>query len=127
MEPPTGLTCLMLAAVETVRQYIDLHPLEQKSIDYFCDKVVLNRKTLQRAFKFKYGFTVSEYQQKKRIEKAASLMLEGRLTLKQIAKKCGYHKDNNFSRAFKKAYKKTPTEWQYVSTKQLGNNDSKTD
>ena len=126
MEPPTGLTCLMLAAVETVRQYIDLHPLDQKSIDYFCDKVALNRKTLQRAFKFKYGFTVSEYQQKTRIEKAASLMLEG-CSVKQTAKKCGYHRDNNFSRAFKKVYKQTPTEWQYVCTKRLDNPDSKMD
>ena len=126
MEPPTGLTCLMLAAVETVKQYIDRHPLEQRSIDYFTDKVVINRKTLQRAFKFQYGITISEYQLKKRMDAAADLILKGCFTQKQIARKCGYHKDNNFSRAFKKVYKKTPTQWQYGCTKQLDHPDSKT-
>jgi AraC-like DNA-binding protein len=123
MQPTTGLSRYMLGAVETIRLVIDLHPLDQKGMDFFTDMAQVSRKTLQKAFKFNYGCTIIEYQQKKRMDAAAEMILEGRLTQKQIARKCGYHKDNNFSRAFKRVYKQTPR--QYGCTTQLDIHDTK--
>ena len=97
--------------VKSVRERIDNHPLDWDSMDYFCSLAGINRKTLQKSFKQEYGVCISDHQLLKRMEAATDMLREGRLSQKQIAARCGYHKANNFSRAFKKVYKCAPTEW----------------
>ena len=98
----------VLADFAQVKDYIDKNPLQQKSTDYFADLAGINRKVLQKVFKQFYQVTISEYQLQKRMEVAATLLEEGRLSQKQIASRCGYHNANNFSRAFKKVFKHSP-------------------
>ena len=112
MDQSNRLSRSLLVAVEIVRKYIDLHPLEKKSIDYFCDLTGVNRKLLQKAFKKQYGQTITKYQLQKRIEVAAELLLQARLSKKQISGKCGYQDESSFVRAFRKVYKQPPTDWQ---------------
>jgi AraC-like DNA-binding protein len=46
------------------------------------------------------------------MEAATEMLDEGRLTKKQIAKRCGYSSYSNFSIAFKRTYKISPSDWQ---------------
>jgi AraC-like DNA-binding protein len=113
MKPvPSRITPQLLIVVTVVKDHIDNHPLDWKSIDNFSDMAGINRKLLQRVFKAKYGMRISDYQLTKRMQAAEEMLQEARLSLKQISGKCGYHSPNNFSRAFKKVYKCSPSEWQ---------------
>jgi two-component system response regulator YesN len=111
MEPIIRFSRHLMAAVVIVKDYIDQHSLEWKSIDHFTELTATNRKALQKAFKCEYGITISEYQLQKRMQRAAIMLEEGRLSTKQISSRCGYHNANNFSRAFKKVYRQSPSYW----------------
>jgi AraC-like DNA-binding protein len=127
MEPTIRFSRHLMAAVAIVRDYIDLHPLEWKSIDYFTELTNTSRKGLQKAFRCTYGITISEYQLQKRMGSAAVMIEEGRLSRKQIAGRCGYHNANNFSRAFKKVYHQSPRYWQNDGIQPVLSSDIKPD
>jgi AraC-like DNA-binding protein len=95
----------------TVKRYIDKHPLQRKSNDFFAELTKIDSEILHRVFKRQNHITIPQYQLQKRMEVAATLLQEGRLTQKQIANKCGYQHANSFSRAFKKINKLTPTQY----------------
>jgi len=98
-----------------VKAYIDKHPLTRKNIDFFVAYTLIYKEELQSLFKRTYQVTIRAYQYQKRMEAAARMLREGRWTLKAIASRCGYRNVNNFSRAFKKKMKLTPT--QYLNRK----------
>lgn len=102
------LRASLQANFDQVKNYIDKNPLRPQPTDYFIKLTCSNRKVLQSAFKYYNQVTISAYQLQKRMEAAATLLQEGRLTHKQIASKCGYKNVNNFSRAFKKVFKQSP-------------------
>jgi transcriptional regulator GlxA family with amidase domain len=112
MNYPTRLSIHALSVITMVKAYIDQHPLERKRIEYLTEMAGMNRKVLQRNFKQYYGITISEYQLQKRLESAAEMLEEGRLSKKQIACRCGYNNQNNFSKAFRKRYNISPRDWQ---------------
>ena len=115
MEQEKQLSRHMAASVHTVKEYIDTYPLEWKNLDDLASMVEINRKKLQQAFKCRFGVNISDYKLQKRMNAAADMLEEGRLSKKQIAYRCGYHKPNNFSIAFKKVYKMSPSDWQQRS------------
>ena len=127
MEPIIRFSRHLMAAVVIVKDYIDLHPLEWKSIDHFTELTATNRKGLQKAFRCNYGITISEYQLQKRMGSAAVMIEEGRLSRKQIASRCGYHNANNFSRAFKKVFNQSPMYWRSDSMQPVHFSDIKPD
>src|SRR5687767_5772009 len=101
-------TCEMIRAM---KKNIDEKPLDRKnSLDFSNDSGVC-RNLLQKGFKIMYGCRLKEYQTKKRMEMAADMLDEDRLTIQQIASKCGYRSQSSFTRAFKEIYLFTPTEW----------------
>lgn len=104
-------------AVETVKAFIDSHPFTRKSTDDFAADTGVNRNLLQQGFKHKHKKRIKEYQFEKRMEAACELLLEGRLIKKEISLKCGYENANNFSNAFKKKYKMSPSQWQQANYK----------
>ena len=67
---------------------------------------------LQKGFKNLFKVNVFKYQQKRRMEGACDLLDNGNMTMKQVADKCGYNNQGNFSYAFKKIHGITPTEYQ---------------
>ena len=99
-------------ATTNAKVYIDGNPFCRKSTDELAALVGLNRNLLQQSFKFTYFKTIKEYQFEKRMQAVCELLLEGKLSKKEIARKCGYENANNFSNAFKKLYKMSPSEYQ---------------
>jgi two-component system response regulator YesN len=127
MESTNRLSRHMEAAVAIIKKQIDLHPLETKSIHQYSEIAAINRKLLQKAFKQKFGINIKDYELKKRMEEAASMLEEGRLSNKQIACRCGYTSANNFSRAFKKVYNIPPKEWKNGYAAEIALEDIKED
>lgn len=94
-----------------IKAYIDKHPLQQKSHSFFAELTKTDSDILHRVFIQKFHVTIIQYQLQKRMEVAANLLKEGRLSYKRIVSRCRYRNANSFSRAFKKVYKLTPTQY----------------
>ncbi len=102
-------------AVNELIQFIDNNPLNRESISTLFPHYYSNRNTIYPAFKCVKGQPIDEYRTFKLMEAAASMIADGELTIRQVAYKCGFHGQkapSNFSRAFRKACKITPKEWQ---------------
>lgn len=106
------LNKFVLAAIAAVKDYIDMHRLERKTINELAIYGRINRIVLQKSFKEIYGKRIKKYQIEKRMEIACEMLKEDLLNKKEIAIKCGYSKQNNFSSDFRKVYNMSPTEWQ---------------
>ena len=111
MDKQTRLSAYVYEVIQAVKENIDQKPFEKKNIVDFSNDTGIGRNLLQKGFKIIYGSRVKEYQKKKRLEVAANLLDEDRLTIQQIASKCDYHSQSNFTRASKEIYGLTPTEW----------------
>lgn len=105
----------LLSCPDRVKRYIDKHPLQRKNTDFFADLVLLDKENLNSVFRRLNKQTILSYQFQKRMEAAATLLQKGRLSEKQIAKKCGYSSMNSFRQAFKKVHQLTPL--QYLNSK----------
>lgn len=98
--------------VYAVQQEINSNPLKNKKISSLAKEAGIDRKLLEASFKIMFGITIKKYQVRLRMEFSQQLLDEGRLTIKEIAFKCGYSSQNSFAKAFKKLYGQTPTDWQ---------------
>jgi AraC-like DNA-binding protein len=74
-------------------------------------KVGLNTHTLNDAFRYAYRKSIFVYGQHIRLEQGKTLLLQTNLTIQDIAEKCGYPEQSNFSAAFKKKYGISPGRW----------------
>ena len=64
-----------------------------------------------KAFKTRYGCAVHDYVEKKRMQQALTLLGDKNRSLQNIAEALGYGNANYFSKAFKRVYGKTPSEY----------------
>ena len=67
--------------------------------------------TLTEHFKREFGMTIMQYVAQERMRYAKELLLEGELSVRDIAEKCGYPDVEYFSRTFKAAHGLSPREW----------------
>ena len=67
--------------------------------------------TLTEHFKREFGMTIMQYVAKERMKYAEELLLEGELSVHDIAEKCGYPDVEYFSRNFKSVHGVSPREW----------------
>ena len=62
-------------------------------------------------FKQYTGRSFHEWLVEERMQYAIILLKDSNITLKQIAKKCGYKHERNFGKSFKKRWGKSPGSW----------------
>ncbi|HVK41671.1 MAG TPA: AraC family transcriptional regulator [Phenylobacterium sp.] len=124
--------CLLVDAVETgergTRSSQPLRPGERDSlhsardiliaefaqpptIDQLGRRVGLNRTTLQRGFKEMFGVTIFEFCQARRMELARGLLLDGGLTISEVAEAVGYEHATNFTAAFRRRFNALPKDY----------------
>lgn len=82
--------------------YINENLESELSIQSISKKVNISKSVLYRNFHSLFNCTVSEYINRKRIEKAVELLDEGNLSIEQIAQKTGFSSGSYFSKIFKK-------------------------
>ncbi|WP_240348345.1 helix-turn-helix domain-containing protein [Longitalea arenae] len=98
-------------AVAAVKQQIDRYPLRYRTCRELLEATsTINRRMLERAFKYEYGFRIKEYQVKQRLLCAKTFLLEG-MPIKRVAIKCYYRSHSAFCRAFKREFNITPSMW----------------
>ena len=94
--------------IVTAEELIRANLEEPKSVENIAREVNMSTSSLIRQFKFMYGKNVYEYYIGKKMESAKQLILEKKITIKEIAKKLGYKQSSSFIEAFIKHYGFTP-------------------
>jgi AraC-like DNA-binding protein len=100
-------------AIHAIKDYIDQHPLEIKTISALIHKThsQIGINLLHQGFRQLHGAGIKEYEIRKRLEAAAMLLQEDELTMQEISSKCGYSSQSSFVRAFKDVHGITPGQW----------------
>jgi AraC-like DNA-binding protein len=100
-------------AIHSIKDYIDQHPLEIKTIEELIHKThsQIGINLLHQGFRQLYGTRIKEYEIRKRLEAAALLLQKDELTMQEITARCGYSSQSSFVRAFKDVHGITPGQW----------------
>ena len=99
------------ALANEIRRFIDENYRDSINLDILADHFHFSREYIGRVFRARYGCAVYEYIQQQRLEKARELLSNPRLTLQTIAEYLGYSNANYFSKAFRRHYQISPTEY----------------
>ncbi|MGG6311651.1 AraC family transcriptional regulator [Paenibacillus macerans] len=97
--------------VEKVIQHMHDHLGERITLAELSELVHLSSYYLSRAFKQATGYTVIEYFNKLKIDKAKELILEGDRKIREVALELGFADEFYFSRIFKRTEGISPSEF----------------
>lgn len=103
---PYDLDCIAQA-----HQMLCKDPSPGRTIDSLALKIGINRNKLNYGFKYMYGVTINEFQEKQRMEKAELLLTTTRKSVKAIASLTHYCNSSRFGVVFKKTYGITPLQF----------------
>lgn len=92
--------------------YIEAHLSEKMSLSELARDAGLNPNYFNKLFKERTGETLNQYIIKKKMARAAELLLEGGLKSYVIAESLGYENYANFVNMFKKVYGQSPNAYQ---------------
>lgn len=109
-------------------RYIQKHFAEEIWIGDILREVPLSRRALEIGFQAHLGRTPKEEIRRVRSQKALELLCDTNLNITQIDNACGFDRPELLTRAFRREFKTTPSEFRKrVSHRLLGNysNDSK--
>ena len=101
--------------VVQVIDYINLHYMENISLDMLADRFFVNKYHLSHAFQKQIGTGLYQYVLRKRLLIARQLMSQGQKPAEVYAH-CGFTDYAGFYRAFRKVYGVSPRE--YMRTRQ---------
>lgn len=103
-----------LKRINTVLDFIENNLDTKLSLEYLSKKAHYSVYHFHRVFLAVVNERLNEYINRKRIERIASILLvKPNASLKDLAYKYGFNSDNSFSRAFKKYYGISPTEFKF--------------
>lgn len=115
------MTKPILDVVHEIKSAIDNDPLSRKRLNKLVPDIYLSRNKFQPSFKMITGDAIASYRLKKRMEAATIILLNNAdITILEVAFRCGYKGKNggsNFTRDFKKVYRKAPGEWVLLNRK----------
>ena len=98
--------------MNSILEYCEKHYNDyQLSLSALADQFHLSKSSLSKYFKANAGVTFSTYIEKLRLSHAKKMILEGKLSIVEIAEEVGYHNITTFYNVFRKTEKCTPTEW----------------
>ena len=97
------------SGVHRVQDWLNEHPAEPAPLARLASLAAMSASTLSRAFKANTRLTPLQYQQKVRLEMAASLMRDHRLTLEVIAERCGFADVRHFRRLWTATFGQAPS------------------
>lgn len=80
------------------------------TIKELARKVAMSESKLKKIFKSVYELPVYEYFQKHRMQKARTLLLSGKFSIKDVGYTLGYSNLSNFTLAFKKEFGRLPSD-----------------
>ena len=99
-------------AIKRIANAMEQNPSKEFTMDDLCNIGGINEHKLKSAFKYIYGKTTFSYLREVRMDYAAELLREDRLSVIQVANKVSYSNASHFARAFKKRHKLLPKAYQ---------------
>lgn len=96
---------------ELAKRYIGENVKKKICITDICNELGCSKSTLLTAFKSKYGTTVNTYITESRLELAVHLLLDGDMTISEIASETGFSDQSYFSKVFSAKYGTPPSEY----------------
>ena len=100
-----------LYLLKSVGNVIRQPPVSPPSIEELCKISTMSQTKLRELFKKVYGIPIGKYIQQCKLEQSLVLLSGSSLSIAEIAGKLGYANTSKFSAAFKRQYKKTPSEY----------------
>lgn len=98
--------------VEIVKDYVHKHYQQDIQLEDVADILNLNPVYIGSYFKKKTGYTVRQYINCVRINKAKSILMSGKYSVSEAAGQCGYHDIYYFSKVFKQIEGVSPSYFQ---------------
>jgi AraC-like DNA-binding protein len=95
-----------------IKQFIIDNITNELSLEKVADALHIYYYTLSRTFKTITGFSFVDYVKDLKMQIAANLLCEAKLSVKEISNRLGYHSVPYFIRVFKTKYGMTPKEFQ---------------
>ncbi|WP_063565217.1 AraC family transcriptional regulator [Paenibacillus sp. O199] len=97
--------------VEKIINYMNQHLHRKVTLTELSELVQLSAPYLSRAFKEITGYSIIEFFNKLKMDKAKEIILEGNNKVKEVAQVLGYTDEFYFSRLFKQLEGMSPTEF----------------
>jgi AraC family transcriptional regulator len=92
------------------RELIEAQKDETLDVNTIARGAMMSSSHFFRSFKKVYGLSPYQYHQKRRLERAASLLRTRQMNATEVAFECGFPDLPSFSKAFKKAFGQSPRE-----------------
>jgi len=103
---------LLSKPVDEVMRVLKTNIRNSLSIDEICARTSYGRAYLFRVFKAETGKSIIEYFIEMKIDLAKQLLLEGRLSIKEISAELSFNEPNYFTKTFKRITGMTPSAYQ---------------
>lgn len=97
------------AIVAAVINYVEFNIKEPLGLGYLAEKLSVNASYLSGQFKRETGETLTNYVNRKRIQKSLFFLATTNLPIQEVAARVGIYDENYFSRIFKKFQLMTPS------------------
>ena len=104
----TGVTSRDVDCIYDAARIIEKEMADPPSLFELSRKVGINENKLKSNFKLVFNNTVYGYLNKKRMIKASELLLNGNLTVQEVAHCVGFKHVGHFSKKFKQHYLLSP-------------------
>jgi AraC family transcriptional regulator len=100
--------------VHQVRDYIDRHIAGPVLVADLSALIRRSEAHFSRCFRQTFGEAPHAFVVRRRLELATQCMLETRMTLSEIASRCGFADQAHLSKRFREATGQTPAAWRRV-------------
>jgi AraC-like DNA-binding protein len=111
-KPFKGLTVRLddVDKLYEVKRVVEQHLTHQHSLRELARQVGLNEFKLKKGFRELFGTTIFSYLLDLRMEHARQLLIQGTMTVEEVAEEVGYKYAKNFMTAFKRKFNMLPAE-----------------
>lgn len=100
---------------EEVKAIVEVEYGDELGLDEIAHRVASSRRQLQRAFAEIGHTTFREYLTAVRMDNAAQLLAESKLTVRDVANRVGYRQPAQFAKAFRRRHGEAPSEYRAQS------------
>ena len=108
MQRPTTIS-LRTSLFQDASAIVQAEYAEDLSLDDIARRVASSRRQLQRAFAEIGGTTFREYLTAVRMDRAAEMLSERDLTVREVAHRVGYRQPAQFAKAFRRRHGAAPS------------------
>lgn len=106
--------------IKSIHTKLTANLKERPTIEKLSKEFLINTSTLKQVFKIVYGKPIAQYMKDYRMRKAANLLCQSNMTVREIAEALGYENQSKFSVAFKEIMQISPTQYRsYYKMKKI--------